>query len=106
MTQSRFAAGELQGLAQNGFRQRRQLNLYVLEIEIAGQIRNRHTQEFLLAEGSNGVEARFEILARANPARQFVGEIGGGAAHVREIGSHQRIENLRVADEERREVAT
>ena len=106
MTHGDLIARQLQRLAQHGFRQPRQFDLHTFEIEAAGQVRDRDTQKFLLPERADGVEARLEIRACADPPGQFVAQLRGGAANVCEVGPHERIENFRMADKERGEMAT
>ena len=92
-------------LAQHRFREQGQFGFDFVKFQVARDVGDRDAQELLMAKGADRIEPRLEVRRCVHQTRQLAIHLVAVAASLNEIGTHQRVEHIGMANEQRREVA-
>ena len=96
-----FGPRQLERAPQHDFGEQAKLGPHRVGVEVARQIRDRYTQELLMAESADRVQAAFEVGTRHDQRAQLLVELGQRAPRPRQIGAHQRVDHVGMANENR-----
>src|SRR5262249_59170852 len=79
---------------------RRELGAHVRGPQLALDVVHADAQELLVAEAAQDVELRLVVLSRAQPGAELPREVVARPLDPYEIGTHQAVEELGMAQEE------
>ena len=95
---------EVERFAQHRFSEQSQLSFNLAQFQIPRDIGDRDAQEFLMPKGADRVESRFEVRGSFHQTRKLILQLLVIAPAPREIGSHQRVEHIGMANKQSRQI--